>query len=328
MLRIVLPGRPFPQGATWDGTGANFAIYSENAERVELCLFESAEPGAPEERIELHEKTAFVWHCFLPGIPQGQVYGYRVHGPYNPEAGLRFNPNKLLIDPYAKAIAGKVDWSTPLFPYELNHPDADLSFDPQDGAAGQQKCVVVSPYFDWDQDRAPRTPLSDSIIYEVHVKGFTKCHPEIPENLRGTYAGMASRPALEYFKTLGITAVELMPIQHFLDDKHLVDRGLTNYWGYNTTNFFSPDARYSSSGDTGAQVGEFKAMVKALHKEGIEVIIDVVYNHTSEGNHMGPLLSLRGVDNPTYYRLVPDNPRYYMDYTGTGNSLNVRSTLR
>ncbi len=321
MGRTILPGRPFPQGATWDGTGTNFALYSENAERVELCLFE--DPQQPEtERIQLTEKTAHTWHCYLPNVQPGQVYGYRVDGPHDPERGLRFNPAKLLIDPYAKALTGKVDWNSPIFPYRLGSDD--LTTDTRDNAVGMQKCVVVNPYFDWDTDRPPRTPLSESIIYETHVKGFTKCHPEIPEALRGTYAGLASRPAIEYLKELGVTAVELMPVHDFLDDKHLVDRGLRNYWGYNTTNFFSPDARYSSTGDLGTQVAEFKAMVKAFHREGIEVILDVVYNHTSEGSHLGPMLSFRGIDNPTYYRLVADNPRYYMDYTGTGNSLNMR----
>jgi isoamylase len=323
MARPILPGRPFPLGATWDGIGTNFAIFSENAEGVELCLFDKPD-SLDFERIELQEHTVLVWHCFLPGVQPGQTYGYRVYGPYAPERGLRFNPNKLLIDPYAKAVTGKVNWSAPIFPYKLGHPDEDLAIDARDSVAGMQKSVVVNPYFDWDQDRPPRTPLSESIIYEVHVKGFTKNHPDIPEEIRSTYAGLASRPSVEYLKKLGITAVELMPVHDFLDDKTLVDRGLSNYWGYNTTNFFSPDARYSSSGDLGGQVAEFKAMVKVLHREGIEVIIDVVFNHTSEGNHLGPMLSFRGIDNPTYYRLVPENPRYYMDYTGTGNSLNVR----
>lgn len=323
MGRTVLPGKPYPQGATWDGTGTNFALYSESAERVELCLFEQRD-SSNAETIEVRERTAHVWHCYLPNIQPGQLYGYRVHGPYDPNQGLRFNPAKLLIDPYAMAIAGKVDWSQPIFPYQLGDPQEDFAKDERDDAAGMPKGVVVSPYFDWEQDRAPKVPLSDSIIYEVHVKGFTHCHPEVPAELRGTYAGLASKAAITYLKKLGITAVELMPIHEILDDKHLVDKGLRNYWGYNTTNFFSPDARYASSGDTGQQVAEFKSMVKALHREGIEVILDVVYNHTSEGNHMGPMLSFRGVDNPTYYRLVPDQQRFYMDYTGTGNSLNVR----
>ena len=303
--------------------GVNFALYSESAEQVQLCLFEQRD-SAESETIGLRERTAHVWHCYLPNIQPGQLYGYRVHGPYDPNQGLRFNPSKLLIDPYATAITGQVDWSQPIFPYKLGGPQEDYEMEDSDDAAGMPKCVVKSPYFDWEQDRPPKIPLSDSIIYEVHVKGFTHCHPDVPAELRGTYAGVASKAAITYLKKLGITAVELMPIHEILDDKHLVDKGLRNYWGYNTTNFFAPDARYASSGDTGQQVAEFKSMVKALHREGIEVILDVVYNHTSEGNHMGPMLSFRGVDNPTYYRLVPDNQRYYMDYTGTGNSLNVR----
>jgi isoamylase len=323
MSRTILPGKPFPQGATWDGTGTNFALFSENADGVELCLFDRTESGES-ERIELTEQTAHVWHAFLPGIQPGQIYGYRVHGPYEPAKGLRFNPNKLLIDPYAKALAGKVDWSAPIFPYHLGNGDGDLAIDTSDSARGMPKSVVVNPYFDWDTDRPPKIPLSESIIYEVHVKGFTRCHPDVPAELRGTYAGLVSRPAIDYLKKLGVTAVELMPVHDFLDDKVLVDKGLRNYWGYNTTNFFSPDARYSNLGDRGGQVAEFKAMVKVLHREGIEVILDVVYNHTSEGNHLGPMLSFRGIDNPTYYRLVKNNHRYYMDYTGTGNSLNMR----
>jgi isoamylase len=323
MKRTILPGRPYPQGATWDGAGTNFAIYSEAAERVELCLFQDVASGQG-EHIEFKERTNYVWHCYLPGIQPGQLYGYRAHGPYDPEKGQRFNPAKMLVDPYARATAGKVEWSAPVFPYQLGHPDEDLAIDQNDSAAGMPKSVVVNPYFDWEQDRPPRTPLSESVIYEVHVKGFTKCHPDVPEELRGTYAGLASQASVAYLKALGITAVELMPVHDFLDDKHLVDKGLKNYWGYNTTNFFSPDSRYSGSGDTGGQVAEFKTMVKALHRADIEVILDVVYNHTSEGNHMGPMLSFRGVDNATYYRLVSDNLRYYMDYTGTGNSLNVR----
>ena len=323
MPRTVLPGRPYPQGATWDGSGTNFAIYSEAAESVELCLFSSPGDTDPEV-IELREKIAFVWHGYLAAIGPGQLYGYRIAGPYEPERGLRCNPAKLLIDPYGSAISGKVDWQAPLFPYRLGPDQEDLARDDSDDAWGMPKCVVSSPYFDWEGDRAPRTPLSDSIIYEVHVKGFTKTHPEVPEELRGTYAGVASPAALRHLKALGVTAVELLPIHDFLDDNHLVEKGLSNYWGYNTTNFFSPTARYSSAGDAGAQVAEFKSMVKTLHREGIEVILDVVYNHTSEGNHLGPMLSMKGVDNPTYYRLMPDEPRFYMDYTGTGNSLNVR----
>jgi glycogen operon protein len=323
MSRTVLPGRPFPQGAAWDGTGVNFSLYSENAERVELCLFDSVDADVC-ETIDVPERTAFSWHCYLPGVGPGQLYGYRVHGPYEPERGLRFNPAKLLVDPYATAIAGEVRWDRPIFPYVMGGPEEDKARDDADDATGMSKGVVTNPYFDWEGDRRPNTPLSESVIYEVHVKGFSQRNPDVPENLRGTYAGLVAPASIAYLKNLGVTAVELLPVHDFLDDKHLIDKGLRNYWGYNTTNFFSPAARYSSAGDAGGQVAEFKAMVKALHREGIEVILDVVYNHTSEGNHMGPMLSFRGVDNPTYYRLVADDPRYYMDYTGTGNSLNVR----
>ncbi len=323
MERRCLPGRPYPLGATWDGTGVNFALYSENAAKVELCLCDNR--GRREtERIQLHEQTAFIWHCYIPGLQPGQLYGYRVHGPWDPARGLRFNPAKLLIDPYAKAVSGHIDWQKPIFPYRFGGDNADLNIDRRDSASGMPKSVVVSPYFDWEQDYSPRTPLANSIIYEMHVRGFSMLNERISKDLRGTYAGLASSPALKYLKQLGVTAVELMPVHHFVHDKVLVDRGLRNYWGYNTLNYFSPESQYSSSGDMGAQVPEFKAMVKALHREGIEVILDVVYNHTAEGNQLGPMLSFRGIDNPTYYKLVPDNPRYYMDYTGTGNSLNVR----
>jgi isoamylase len=324
MPRTVLPGKPYPLGATWDGTGVNFAIYSERATGAELILYDGAKPDDPGEKYVLPESAAFIRHGYVPGIGPGQLYGYRLHGPFEPNNGLRFNPAKLLIDPYARAIAGQVNWRAPVFPYQLGHPDADLSCNAEDDAWGMPKSVVVSPYFDWERDRPPNIPLAESVIYELHVKGFTQRMPEIPPELRGAYAGLASRPAVNYLKSLGVTAVELMPVHSFLDDKILVDRGLRNYWGYNTTNFFAPDARYSSTGDRGGQVSEFKAMVKELHREGIEVILDVVYNHTSEGNHMGPMLSFRGIDNQTYYRLVQDQPRYYMDYTGTGNSLNAR----
>ncbi|MGA2215146.1 MAG: glycogen debranching protein GlgX, partial [Bryobacteraceae bacterium] len=323
MSTKILPGRAHPLGATWDGAGTNFAIYSEHAEWVELCLFDR-QNGPETSRIRLPERTTYVWHGYIPGSQPGQLYGYRVHGPFQPHDGLRFNSNKLLIDPYAKAQAGQVDWSSAIFPYQPGNPDADLSFDENDDAAGMQKGVVVNPYFDWEEDRALCLPLSDAVIYELHVKGFTKRHPEVPEALRGTYSGLVSKPSIQYLKRLGVNAVELMPVHAFLTDKHLAEKGLSNYWGYNTTNFFSPDARYSGSGDLGGQVAEFKTMVKAFHREGIEVILDVVYNHTAEGNHMGPMLSFRGIDNPTYYRLVGDQQRYYMDYTGTGNSLNVR----
>jgi glycogen operon protein len=323
MERRCLPGKPFPLGATWDGTGVNFSLYSENATKVELCLYD-ARGRRETERIQLHEQTAFVWHGYVPGVQPGQLYGYRVHGPWEPQRGLRFNPAKLLIDPYAKAIAGRVDWEKPIYPYRFGGENADLNIDRRDSASGMPKGVVVSPYFDWEHDRPPRIELSDSVIYEMHVRGFSMLNQHIPPDLRGTYAGLASSPALKYLKRLGITAVELMPVHQFVHDKGLVDRGLRNYWGYNTLNYFSPESQYSSSGGMGAQVPEFKAMVKALHREGIEVILDVVYNHTAEGNQLGPMLSFRGIDNPTYYKLVPDNQRYYMDYTGTGNSLNVR----
>ncbi len=323
MQRTILPGKPYPQGATWDGTGVNFALYTERATAVELCLFEDPESHECEV-ISLRESTGYIWHCFAPGIKLGQFYGYRVHGPYEPERGDRFNPAKLLIDPYAKAIAGSLNWDAPVFGYKLDDPAADLSRDDRDDAWGVPKCVVTTAHFDWENDRPPLTPLHDSIIYELHVKGFTALHPEIPEENRGTYAGLSHPAAIEYLKKLGITAVELMPVHEFVDDKVVLDRGLRNYWGYNSINFFAPEARYSALGDRGEQIGEFKQMVKALHKAGIEVILDVVYNHTAEGNQLGPTLSFKGVDNATYYRLTNDQPRYYTDYTGTGNTLNVR----
>jgi len=318
-----LPGKPYPQGATWDGTGVNFSLYSEGATGVELCLFEDVD-SSDCEIIAIRESTGHVWHCYVPGIKLGQLYAYRVHGPYEPERGQRFNPAKLLIDPYARAVAGMLNWDAPVFGYKLGDPQQDLSRDDENDSWGVPKCVVTSSHFDWENDRPPLTFLHDSVIYEVHVKGFTAIHPEIPEELRGTYAGMAHPVAIDYLKKLGITAVELMPVHEFVDDKILLDRGLRNYWGYNSINFFSPEARYSAGGDRGEQIGEFKYMVKALHRAGIEVILDVVYNHTAEGNHMGPTLSFKGIDNATYYRLVSDQPRYYTDYTGTGNTLNVR----
>lgn len=322
-MQMILPGRPYPQGATWDGMGVNFALYSERAEAVELCLFDK--PGEPPAKTYfLPDVSASVWNGYLTGLKPGQLYGYRVHGRWEPEAGLRFNPAKLAIDPYARAIAGQVNWESPVFAYRLGDPAGDMSFCDRDSAPGVPKGVVTSPLFAWDNDRPPNIPMDESILYEVHVKGFTARHPDIPEPLRGTYAAMGTDVCIDYLKKLGVTAVELMPVHAFLDDKHLVDRGLRNYWGYNTVNFFAPDSRYSATGNTGEQVAEFKAMVKALHGAGIEVILDVVYNHTAEGNHMGPSLSFRGVDNLTYYRTVNGQPRYYMDYTGTGNTLNVR----
>ena len=323
MPRSILPGKPYPQGATWDGTGVNFSLYSESATAVELCLFEDLDSRAG-DIIQLREVTGHVWHGYLPGIKIGQLYGYRAHGPYDPEGGHRHNPAKLLIDPYARAVAGRINWSAPVFAYKLGDPAEDLSLDEQDDAWGMSKCVVSTSHFDWQNDRPPMTPLHDSVLYEVHVKGFTALHPDIPTELQGTYAGLAHPLMIEYLRKLGITAVELMPVHEFVDDKRLVEKGLRNYWGYNSINFFAPDSRYSSIGSQGEQIGEFKAMVRSLHRAGIEVILDVVYNHTAEGNQLGPTLSFRGIDNATYYRLSPDHPRYYMDYTGTGNTLNVR----
>lgn len=321
MPRTILPGKPYPQGATWDGMGVNFALYSETASGVELCLYDHDGNG---ENISLPERFGGIWHGYVPAVKPGQLYGYSVHGPFDPEKGQRYNPAKLVIDPYARALSGQVNWDAPVFAYNLGAPAEDLSCNAEDDAWGVPKSVVTTPHFEWENDRPPLIPMDESIIYEVHVKGFTAQHPEIPESLRGTYAALGTDICVDYLKKLGITAVELMPVHAFLDDKHLVDRGLRNYWGYNTINYFAPDARYSSSGDTDEQVAEFKAMVKALHAANIELILDVVYNHTAEGNHMGPTLSFRGVDNLTYYRTVGGQPRYYMDYTGTGNTLNVR----
>jgi isoamylase len=319
----VMPGTPYPLGATWDGEGTNFALFSENATGVRLCLFDSASEA--EVQVPLHEITAHVWHCYLPSVGPGQLYGYRVEGPYEPSEGHRFNASKLLIDPYAKALAGQIEWTAPMFGYAVNgEEDADLERDTEENAWGMPKCVVIDPHFDWEGDRPPKTPLHRSIIYELHVKGFTRQHPEIPENLRGTYEGLAHPAAIAHLTSLGVTAVELLPVHAFLDDKHLVDRDLHNYWGYNTVNFFSPDGRYACCGDNGEQVNEFRRMVKALHQAGIEVILDVVYNHTAEGNHLGPTLSFRGIDNTSYYRLAEEDLRFYMDYTGTGNTLNAR----
>ncbi|HEX8776192.1 MAG TPA: glycogen debranching protein GlgX [Pyrinomonadaceae bacterium] len=319
----VWPGLPFPQGATWDGAGVNFALFSENATGVELCLFDSANPSRETARIRFTEYTDHVWHAYLPEARPGQLYGYRVHGPYEPQAGHRFNPHKLLIDPYAKAIASTVRWSDAMFGYTIGSADGDLSFDERDSADGVPKSVVVDPAFSWGGDTHPRTPWHKTLIYELHVKGFTRLHPEIPEELRGTYAGMAHPAVIDYLRELGVTAIELLPVHQFISGKHLADQGLTNYWGYNSIGFFSPDSRYSSSGTLGQQVREFKTMVKTLHREGFEVILDVVYNHTGEGNQFGPTLCFRGVDNAAYYRLMPGSPRYYMDFTGCGNTLNM-----
>jgi isoamylase len=319
----VWPGQGYPLGATWDGAGVNFALFSEHATAVELCLFDGPNCDQEVARIPLTEQTDQVWHVYLPEVRPGQCYGYRVYGPYEPAAGHRFNPAKLLLDPYAKAIAGTIRWSDELFGYEIGHPDDDLSRDDRDSAPFLPKCLVIDPAFSWGNDMPPRIPWHNTLIYELHVKGFTARRPRVPPELRGTYAGLACPAVIGYLQSLGITAVELMPVHQFVADRHLVERGLTNYWGYNTIGFFAPDAGYSSSGVLGGQVSEFKTLVKTLHREGIEVILDVVYNHTGEGNHMGPTLCFRGIDNAAYYRLVADDRRYYMDYTGTGNTLNM-----
>jgi glycogen operon protein len=319
----VLPGQPSPLGATWDGKGVNFAVFSANASAVELCLFDCDDPSKETERIRLREKTAHVWHSYIPGVQPGQLYGFRMEGPYEPERGFRFNAAKLLVDPYAKAVTGTVDYRAAVFGYRLGDAAGDLSQDDSDDAWGKPKGVVIDPFFDWQNDRPPHVPWPDSVIYEVHVGGCTMKHPEVPEQQRGTYAGLASEPMVAYLTRLGVSAVELLPVHDFLHDKFLIDKGLRNYWGYNTTGFFAPYAGYAS-GDRGQQVHEFKSMVRRLHAAGIEVILDVVYNHTSEGSELGPTLNFRGLDNTTYYRLVPDQPRYYMNYTGTGNSFNAR----
>lgn len=321
MSRTLLPGKPYPLGATPSRIGTNFAVYSELATRVDVWFFDS--DGKQTDCVTLREHTAFVWHGFVRDIRPGQLYGFRVDGPWEPHRGERFNFHKLLVDPYAKAISGQVDWKQPIFGYDVTSGDT-LKMDTQDSAAGVPKSVVVDGKFDWGEDCPLDTPLADSIIYEVHVKGFSVRNPAVPEELRGTYAGMGHEASIDYFKQLGITAVELLPIHHFIDEGFLLDRGLRNYWGYNTLGYFAPMSRYSSSGDQGGQVSEFKQMVKDLHAAGIEVILDVVYNHTCEGNHLGPMLSWKGVCNTTYYRLMPDEMQYYMDYTGTGNTLNVR----
>ena len=321
-MRKVTPGRPYPLGAVYDGMGVNFALYAEHATEVELCLFDSAEAPEERERVRLRERTGFVWHSYLPDLEPGQVYGYRVGGPYEPQKGLRYNRSKLLLDPYARAVAGALDYRGPVFGYRIDDPAADLSFSDEDSAPHVPRGIVVDDRFDWEDDRLLRVPLHCSVIYEVHVKGFTMRHPGVPEELRGTYAGMAHPAAVDHLKSLGVTAVELLPVHELIDEGHVLDRGLRNYWGYNTINFFSPAARYARAREPGGQVREFKEMVKALHRAGIEVILDVVYNHTAEGSELGPTVSFRGIDNLTYYRVVPDQPRYYMNYTGTGNSLN------
>ncbi|MDQ3980407.1 MAG: glycogen debranching protein GlgX [Actinomycetota bacterium] len=315
----VWPGQSYPLGATYDGTGTNFSLFSEVAERVELCLFDD---NGEETRIDLPEVSAFCWHGHLPGVGPGQRYGYRVHGPYDPASGHRCNANKLLLDPYAKAVEGDIRWDEAVFPYRFGDPDG--SSNDGDSAPFMPKAVVTSPWFDWGNDRQPRTPYHETVIYEAHVKGFTARHPGIPAELRGTYAGLAHPASVEYLLSLGVTAVELLPVHQFVHDAHLIEKGLRNYWGYNSIAFLAPHNEYSAWGQQGEQVQEFRHMVKTLHTAGIEVFLDVVYNHTAEGNHLGPVLSLKGIDNAAYYRLVDDDPRYYYDTTGTGNSLDVR----
>ena len=320
---LIRPGTPAPLGATWDGKGTNFALYSENASGVELCLFDDQ---GNETRHALREQTAFVWHGYLPDVKPGQRYGYRVHGEYAPDQGLRFNPNVVLLDPYAKALSGTEQFDEGVFAY-VPGGDEDREMQTEDQRGAPLGIVLDPAAYDWQGDRKPNIPFHQSVIYEAHVKGLTMTHPDVPEELRGTYAGMATEPILNYLRDLGITSIELLPVHQHMDDPFLLDKGLTNYWGYSTLSFFAPDVRYSAAargGNPAGAVDEFRDMVRALHGAGIEVILDVVYNHTSEGNHMGPTLSFKGIDNPTYYRLVADNPRFYFDYTGTGNSLNVR----
>ena len=317
---VLQPGSPYPLGASFDGKGTNFSIFSEVAERVELCLFDAE--GRQTASYDLTEITALCWHGYLPDVGPGQRYGYRVHGPWDPEQGLRCNPAKLLLDPYAKAVDGAVDWDEAVFPHHFDDPEG--SFNDTDSAPYVPKSVVIDPGFDWEDDRHPRTPWHETIIYETHVKGLTARHPAIPEQLRGTYAGLARPEVIDYLTGLGITAVELMPVHQFIHYAFLEERGLRNYWGYSSIAYLAPHNEYAADGSLGSQVSEFKKMVKALHRAGLEVILDVVYNHTSEGNHLGPMLSLKGIDNAAYYRLMADDPRYYMDYTGTGNSMNMR----
>ncbi|HET9491084.1 MAG TPA: glycogen debranching protein GlgX [Methylomirabilota bacterium] len=316
------PGRPYPLGATWDGSGVNFALFSEHATGVELCLFDPADAGREIARIPIRERTDQIWHVYLPEAGPGQLYGYRVHGPWAPVAGHRFNPAKLVLDPYAKAIAGTVTWSDPLLG-QRSGPGGEVLPDDRDDAGDIPKCVVIDPSFPWGDDHLLGTPWNQTVIYEVHVKGFTARHPGVPPDLRGTYAGLICPPVLDHLRALGVTAVELMPVHQAVSERALVERGLTNYWGYNSIAFLAPDARYCSSGVRGQQVREFKTLVKTLHHAGVEVILDVVYNHTAEGDHQGPTLCFRGIDNAAYYRLRPDDPSRYVDYTGCGNALNM-----
>lgn len=318
----IWPGEPYPLGASWDGEGVNFALFSEHASAVELCLYSQADSAGETARLPLQGPTNNVWHAYLPDVRPGQLYGYRVHGPYEPERGHRFNPAKLLFDPYARAISGPIRWNDTLFGYVPGDPRADLSKDDRDSAGDLPKCIVIDPAFTWGEDRPPRTPWNRTVIYEGHVRGLTIQHPEVPEPLRGTYLGLATEPILDHLRELGVTALELMPVHHRLSERQLVERGLENYWGYNTIGYFAPDARFAT-GSFGEQVQEFKMMVRALHSAGIELVLDVVYNHTGEGNRLGPTLAFRGLDNSSYYHLSPENPRYYVDFTGTGNTLNM-----
>src|SRR5262245_36208244 len=321
----VWPGDPYPLGATWTGVGVNFALFSAHASKVELCLFDSPDADGERERIALPEHTDMVWHAFLPDARPNQVYGYRVHGPYEPASGHRFNVNKVVMDPYAKSVARTIHWADEMFGYRVGDSGEDLSFDDRDNAAFAPLAAVVDPAFTWGDDRPPRTPWHNTVIYEMHVRGFSKQHPSIAEHLRGTYEALTTEHAVNHLKGLGVTAVELMPVHHRGVDRHLEEKGLTNYWGYNSFGFFAPERRLAASRTPAGAVREFKRMVCALHAAGLEVILDVVYNHTAEGNHMGPTLSLKGIDNASYYRLVADNPRYYTDFTGCGNTLNMQS---
>src|ERR1700704_5466757 len=317
-LASIREGKPFPLGATWDGLGVNFALFSAHATKVELCIFDDA--GEREvDRFELPEYTDEIWHGYLPTARPGTVYGYRVHGPYEPDAGHRFNPNKLLIDPYAKQIVGALTWGPELFGYVLDSPDKDLSFDERDSAPLMLKCRVIDPAFTWGQERKPAVPWERTIVYEMHVKGFTKLNQHVPAGTRGTFAGLAHSRVAEYLRTLGVTSAELLPVHAFVDDSYLIDKGLKNYWGYNSIAFFAPEPRYLHS----PFANEFKQMVNQFHAAGIELILDVVYNHTAEGNELGPTLSFKGIDNANYYRLMPDEKRYYINDTGTGNTVNL-----
>jgi glycogen operon protein len=321
----IWPGDPYPLGATWTGVGVNFALFSAHATSVELCLFDSADATRESARVFLPEQTDMVWHGFLPDAKPNQLYGYRVHGPYEPAAGHRFNSNKIVLDPYAKSVARTVRWADEMFGYRVGDAGEDASFDERDSAACAPLAAVVDPAFTWGDDRPPRTPWRNTVIYEMHVRGFSMRQPNIPDALRGTYEALTTEHALNHLKSLGITAVELMPVHYHSGDRHLAQKGLTNYWGYNSLGYFAPERRLAASRSPAGAVREFKRMVRALHAAGLEVILDVVYNHTAEGNHLGPTLSLRGIDNASYYRLVADNPRYYMDFTGCGNTLNMRS---